>query len=202
MKKFAATLVAWGPAGMFLAALLDGAGVTLPGGVDVLLVVLATRLPDQIYWLATLAIVGSLAGNLILYAIARRGGKMFLDKRARGKNAQRFRHWFDRYGLLTVFTSALVPLPVMPMKIFVLCAGAMGSNLRAFVLSFLGGRIPRYIGLALLGRAMGEDAMGYLRSHVWHLTAFAVGLFLFLMLLVKMADRRRGRSPMVNVQPE
>jgi membrane protein DedA with SNARE-associated domain len=115
MKKLIAGLIALGPKGMFIAALLDGAGVPLPGGVDVLLVFLATRLPHQVYWLATLAVVGSVIGNFFLFWISRRGGQAFLEKRSRGTRTQRFRAWFDRYGLLTVFISALVPLPIMPM---------------------------------------------------------------------------------------
>jgi membrane protein DedA with SNARE-associated domain len=117
---------------------------------------------------------------------------MFLEKRAKGKRQQQFRHWFDRYGLLTVFISAMVPLPIMPMKIFVLCAGALGSRTGAFLMTFVGARIPRYLGLVLLGRAMGDNALVYLRGHVWHLTAFAAVLFAVLMTLVKMADRRRA----------
>ena len=191
MKKLIATLIAWGPTGLFVAAFLDGAGVPVPGGVDVLLVFLATRLPDRVIWLASLAVLGSLAGNLILFLIARRGGEMFLEKRSHSRGARRFRSWFDRYGLLTVFVSALVPLPVMPMKIFVISAGALGSPLGPFITVFVGARIARYFGLAYLGRAMGNDAVQYLKDHVFHLAAFAAGLFLFLMALVKWVDRRR-----------
>src|SRR5688500_19839856 len=48
--------------------------------------------------------------------ISRRGGEWYLRKRGSNPRSQRFRRWFDKYGLLTVFISALVPLPVMPMK--------------------------------------------------------------------------------------
>jgi undecaprenyl-diphosphatase len=192
MKELIARLIAMGPAGVFVAAWLDGAGVPVPGGVDVLVVFLSTQLPEQIYLMAGLAVLGSVLGNLVLFWLARRGGQMFLEKRSQSKAQKRFRHWFDRYGLLTVFISALVPLPVMPMKIFVICAGALGSNPIAFLFTFIGGRIPRYLGLALLGRAMGDNAIDYLREHVWYLTAFAVGLFLVLMILVKIADQRRA----------
>lgn len=202
MKRLIANLISWGPAGMFLAALLDGAGVPVPGGVDVLLVFLSTQTPDQVYWLAFLSVAGSAAGNLFLFLIARKGGQVFLEKRARSKRAQRLRHWFDRYGLLTVFISALVPLPVMPMKIFVISAGALGSSPGAFLITLLGGRIPRYLGLALLGRAMGNNAIQYVRDHALHLALFALGLFLFLMMLIKIADRRRAGSQAVSVPPE
>ena len=81
MKKFLASLVYWGPSGLFLAALLDGAGVPVPGGVDVLIVYLANRMPDYVATLTMVAVLGSITGNLFLYAIARRGGQVFLAAR-------------------------------------------------------------------------------------------------------------------------
>ncbi|MBC7927752.1 MAG: VTT domain-containing protein, partial [Bryobacteraceae bacterium] len=136
------------------------------------------------------AIVGSTAGNLFLFSVARRGGQLLLRKRIASKRAMQFRTWFDRYGLLTVFISALVPLPIMPMKIFVLCAGALGSPILRFALVFIAARVPRYLALAYLGRAMGDNALAWLRDHVLHLTAFGAALFLILWLMIRFADKR------------
>ena len=194
MKEFLASLVEWGLAGLFVAALLDGAGVPVPSGVDVLIVFLATRLPEQVIMMAALAVLGSVTGNLLLFAIARRGGQMFLEKRTASKRSRRFRHWFDQYGLLTVFVAALVPLPVMPLKLFVFCSGALGVSPGRFLAVFIGARIPRYLGLALLGRAMGNDALTFLKVHAWHLAGFAAALFIMLVLLVKLMDRRRAAA--------
>jgi membrane protein DedA with SNARE-associated domain len=189
MKTFLNTLVSWGPAGMFLAALLDGAGLPIPGGVDALIIFLSASLPEDTYWFALVATLGSVIGNFILFLAAQRGGRAFLEKRSRSPRSQRFRRWFDRYGLTTVFVAALVPLPVMPLKIFVLSSGALGSNPLRFVLVFLSARIPRYLGLALLGRAMGNNAIDYLKHHVWHLVGFAVLLFAVLAYLMRYMDK-------------
>jgi membrane protein DedA with SNARE-associated domain len=189
MKKFLSILVGWGLPGLFVAAILDGAGLPIPGGVDVLVIFLASQAPDDAIRLALVAVVGSVIGNFFLFALARRGGQAFLEKRSSSKTSRRFRRWFGRYGLLTVFVSALVPLPVMPMKIFVLSSGALGSPPVRFLLTFLGARIPRYLGLAILGRAMGSNAMDYLKHHVWHLVGFAAALFAVLALIVRYADR-------------
>jgi membrane protein DedA with SNARE-associated domain len=190
MKEFLSSLIAWGSPGLFLAALLDGAGLPIPSGVDVLVMYLASQSPEQTFWLAIVAVLGSVIGNFILFLIARRGGQAFLEKRSSSKRSRRFRHWFDTYGLSTVFVSALVPLPVMPMKIFVLSAGALGSQPLRFLAVFLSARIPRYVGLAMLGRAMGNHAMAYLKSHVWYLVGFAVVLFLVLAVIVRYIDAR------------
>lgn len=194
MKKFLAWLVALGPTGLFIGAFLDGAGLPIPGGIDVLVVLLATQLPSQALWLAAVAVAGSVIGNFLLFLVARRGGKAFLEKRSSSKRAQRFRRWFDHYGLSTVFVAALVPLPVMPLKIFVLSSGALGSKPHRFVLVFLAARIPRYAGLALLGRAMGDNAIGFLAAHVWHLVGFAAALFALLVVIMRYADRRAANA--------
>jgi membrane protein DedA with SNARE-associated domain len=189
MKEFLNALVGWGPSGLFVAAVLDGAGLPIPGGVDVLVMYLASQAPEDAIQLALLAVAGSVIGNFFLFALARRGGHAFLERRSSSKGSMRFRRWFDRYGLLTVFVSALVPLPVMPMKIFVLSSGALGSAPLRFLLTFVSARIPRYVGLAMLGRAMGSNAMQYLKNHVWHLVVFATLLFLILAFIVRHADR-------------
>ena len=151
MRALLDWLIALGPAGVLFAAILDGAGLPIPGGVDALVIFLAARTPESAWLFAAMAVLGSVIGNLFLFSIARRGGEIYLRKRSSHPRSQRFRHWFEKYGLLTVFTSALVPLPIMPMKIFVLCAGGLGSPTLRFLAVFIAGRIPRYFALAYLG---------------------------------------------------
>lgn len=194
MKALLASLIAMGPTGLFLLAVLDGAGLPVPGGVDVLVVLLTSKNPDNPYQLAAVAVVGSVIGNLILFSIARKGGQLYLENRTATGGGARFRKWFHHYGLLTVFISAMVPLPVMPMKAFVLCAGALGGGVTAFVAVFLLARVLRYSALAYLGSQMGDQAVLYLRHNVWNLVAFAAGLFLVLYLVVKTADRIRKQA--------
>jgi membrane protein YqaA with SNARE-associated domain len=191
MKALLASLVAMGPTGLFLLSVLDGAGLPVPGGVDVLVVYLASQAPGHAYQLAGFAVVGTVIGNLFLFALARKGGQLFIDRRTATGSGARFRHWFHHYGLLTVFISALVPLPVMPMKIFVLCSGALGTNVFAFTAVFLIARLLRYSGLAYLGSQMGDQALVYLRQNVWYLAGFALGLFVMLYAVIKIVDRLR-----------
>ena len=202
MKKFfagvVATFVAWGPAGLLLLALLDGAGLTIPGGVDALIIYEASQTHHSPVLLAFVTTLGSTIGNFILFSLARKGGEAYLHRHTLSRGGAHFRRWFQHYGLLTVFIAALVPLPVMPMKIFVLCSGALGVNPAAFLVTFLGARIPRYLGLAYLGASMGDHAMVYLKTHVWQLVGFSVVLFAVLFLIVKIADYRRARATTVS----
>lgn len=179
---------------MFLLALLDSAGVPLPGGVDALLLVVAVIEPATAYMSAALAIVGSAIGSMILFYIARKGGQRYLERRTAAGLGRRMREWFQRYGLLTVFVPALIPIP-MPMKVFVLSAGTLGVRPLAFLGVVLLARVPRYFALAYLGESLGRDAAGFLRDHAWHMIGIAVALFAFLYLLVKLKERWRPGLP-------
>jgi len=163
------------------------------GGVDALLLLVGVVDRAEAYWAASAAITGSLIGCLILFFIARKGGEAYHRRHTASARGQKLRDWFHEYGLLTVFVPAFVPVIPMPMKVFVISAGALGSRPLSFTLVVLAARIPRYLFLAWLGARLGSDALPYLRSHLWGFVLFAVGLFVLLYLLVYLVDRRRSR---------
>ena len=185
LRKIAATLHAWGPGGAFLVALIDSAGVPLPGGVDALLVLTAVTNPDLAYLTAAMCVAGSAIGSMILFLLARKGGALYLERHTTTPLEKRFRNWFTTYGLVTVFIPTLVPIPGLPMKIFVLSAGAFGVSQRSFLFTVLAGRIPRYVALAALGHALGENSAGWISEHKWHLALGALILGALLMFLVR-----------------
>jgi membrane protein YqaA with SNARE-associated domain len=189
VKKLAQTLIAWGPLGVLILAAIDSAGLPLPGGVDALLLTVSVLEPEKAYWSALLAVIGSLGGSLFLYWLARKGGQVYLEKRTQSARARRFREWFGRYGLITVFVPAFLPIP-LPMKAFVLSAGALGVRPLTFALVVLAARIPRYLGLAWLGRQLGENSEAWLKQHAWHISLFALVLTAALFLIVKFSVAR------------
>ena len=192
MKRFTNALLALGPLGVFLFAIIDGAGVPTPGGMDALLVYLCANEPHKAYLMAALALAGSLIGCFILFYIARRGGEVYMAKYTSSGRGARFKTWFQHYGLLTIFIPALVPIP-MPLKVFVICAGALGISPWAYLRVLLAARIPRYLALAYLGSQLGTQSWPWLMAHVPHMLAFALLLFVFLYLLVKYVDYKRGQ---------
>jgi uncharacterized membrane protein YdjX (TVP38/TMEM64 family) len=102
---------------------------------------------------------------------------------------QRVKAWVHRYGLVTVFISALLPIPILPLKVF--CAGscAMGVSRTRFMLVLAAGRIPRYAGLAYLGAELGENSSAWIKAHSWHMGILAVALFALLYALLKWNER-------------
>ena len=193
MNSFLELLKAWGPLGAFLVSLIDGIGLPNPGGPDYLVLFLAYTQPESAYLSGFMAVIGALVGSAVLFRLARKGGEKYLDANASGPRAMKFRGWFQRYGLVTVFIPALVPVVPLPMKVFVLCAGAFAVSPTVFLLVMAAGKIPRYMGLAYLGRQLGEHSTEWLKDHKWQFAEAAVALVALLFLLVKVADVVRNR---------
>ena len=159
------------------------------GGVDVLIILIAAVDHAQAYWSAGAAVVGSLIGCLLLFFIARKGGEAYLQRHAISPREARFRAWFHEYGLLTVFVPAFVPFP-LPLKVFIVSAGALEESPTAFTIVMIGARIPRYLFLAWLGTRLGRETVPYLRLHAWQFGLLAVALFSILYLLTTYLHRR------------
>jgi uncharacterized membrane protein YdjX (TVP38/TMEM64 family) len=191
MHHLGQVLISWGPIGLLILAALESAGPPTPAGTDFVLIFLTAARPADWMLCAWLTILGSLFGSVIFFEIVRRGGERFLKRyTARGRGA-RFRGWFQRYGLLTVFVSALLPAPFLPFKVFVTCAAAMGVSRLRFMTVLTVARIPRYLGLAYLGSQLGEESGPWLKGHVWHMLGVAVFLFASLYLLIRWVERTR-----------
>lgn len=188
--KFIDALVAYGPFGLFLLSFIDSLGIPVATGLDALLILIAIKSPSTAYWGALMAILGSLAGNAVLFTLARRGGRHYLANSGSPGRVERFRAWFTRYGLVTVFVPALLPIP-LPLKLFVVSAGALQTSIRPFLLVVALARVFRFTGEAWLGVTFGQQSGAYLKAHTLHFLIAAVVLFAGLILLIRLNDRLR-----------
>lgn len=186
-------LLTWGPYGLLLLSLLDSVGLPVVGGVDSLLVAVATNEPGQAYWSAVCAIAGSLVGSLILFGIARRGGEVLLARHISGRTGAKLHLWFQRYGLITVFVPAISPLP-LPMKVPVFCAGALDVRIGYFVFVVLTARVIRYFALAYLGRHYGHFTAQYLLKHGVLIGTGAVALAVVVAVGLRLYQRHKAKS--------
>ena len=194
MREFVDSIVALGPGGLAILAGLDSSGIPIPAAVDALLMLLAAKTPEQAILCAALALIGSLSGSMFLYYVSRRGGEAYLQRHSITAPGIKMRTWFQHYGLLTVFISAISPIP-MPMKLFVISAGALGVKPAPFAGTVFAARITRYAALAYLGAHLGHDCAGaYLKSHVWHIGGILVALFAACFGAIKFMDARRNKA--------
>jgi membrane protein YqaA with SNARE-associated domain len=187
-------LVSWGSPGVFFLAVLDSIGVPMIGGVDALLITYSTVNPAKAYLAALNAIVGSLLGSSLLFFIARKGGQVMLEKYTMTGRGRKLRHWFEQYGLLTIFVPAISPIP-MPLKIPVFCAGALEVRLAFFLATLIAARTIRYLALAFLGQHYGTATFPFLRQH-WLIVLIAIlslcGLSLLMLRLIDRVEPEEG----------
>jgi membrane protein YqaA with SNARE-associated domain len=171
-----ATLPALGAGGVFLAAFLDSSFVSLPLINDFLVVELSVFHPGRMPLYAATATAGSLAGCLVLFFLARKGGEAYFARHAGGR-AARIRHWLGRNAFLSVAIPSILP-PPMPFKLFVLGAGVFQVGVRPFSLALIAGRGFRYFLLGVLAVRYGEAAQRFLAEHK---AGFALAALVFVL---------------------
>lgn len=190
MRHIGDLLISWGPLGLLVVALVENGGVPAPAGTDVVLLFLSAARPADAWLCAALATIGSLIGSAFFFELMRRGGEKVLARYATRPSTARFHAWALRYGLVTVFVCALVPLPGLPFKFFVACAGAMGVKRSRFLIVLTIARIPRFLGLAYLGLKFGQaGGAAWLKGHVWYLIVFTILLAAILTLWARRTER-------------
>jgi len=191
MSHFWEILKALGPWGVLIVSTIESLGIPNPGGTDWLLVGMAIARPDDAALCAAMAVLGSLIGTAVFFDVMRKGGEKLLAKYTSSERGGKFRAWFQKYGLATVFIPALVPLPFLPFKVFAACAGAMGVPRWKFMGVLALGRVVRYSALAYLGVKLGtvDNSKAWIKAHTWHMVALAVAIFLGFYILAKILDK-------------
>ncbi|MCE5310716.1 MAG: VTT domain-containing protein [Acidobacteriales bacterium] len=194
LRQIADGLLAFGPLGVLLICFLDSAGVPLPTVLDAWLVIIATQRPQSAYFSAAMGVFGSMAGNYALFRAARYGGTRFFKTETTSNKSEKFRLWFSRYGLITVFVPAVVPFIPLPLKVFVISAGAMRTPTARFLSVIFVARVIRYFGETYVGIRLGQDAVGFLTRNAWNIAGVVLVIVLIFVAMVKWYDRRAETS--------
>lgn len=153
-----------GGVGLFILAALDSSFLSFPQVNDLLIIYLSTKYPALMPYYAAMTVAGSLLGCYMLYAVAWRGGESFLRKRFSGARVNRGLELYQRHGLLAVIVPALLPPPV-PLKLFVLLAGAARVSPLRFGAAIVIARGIRYFGQGYLAVLYGERAAQIVRQN-------------------------------------
>ena len=191
MDRFRDTLLALGLPGLFLIAVLDSAGLPLPGGVDIVLMLLAWQQPALFVVIALTAAAGSTIGCLVLYRVGRTGGELALRRLDPEK-----RRWVTEKVLandiLAMMVAVLAP-PPLPTKVFMLVAGGVGMPVSRFVAAVFAGRMIRFGGEAYLAVRLGDQALETLQRYYPLVGAVLAGAVV-VYLVVKWLRRRRAHA--------
>ena len=142
-------LLPFGAWGLMAIAFVDSAFLPLPHAIDLWVITLCIRNPEAMLLYASVATVGSVAGCLILYYAARRGGHVAAERKVGKQRMSRIRNWFEKYEFLTVLVPAIMPPPT-PFKAFIITAGVVEVRVGKFLLALFIGRTIRYFSEAFL----------------------------------------------------
>jgi membrane protein YqaA with SNARE-associated domain len=193
-------LIAYGPFGLFGIALLDSALIPLPGGPDAVLILLSTARPAWVPIYVVAATLGSVIGCIVFYYISRRAGKGAL-KRFSPRRQERVKELIDRYDVLSVLVSSILP-PPFPFKLFIATAGVFRFSVVRFALAVAAGRAFRYTLVGYLAAHYGEHAKDLLAQYYPYiglgLAVLIVGVFVLRNLLKRRSkgDDEAARAPL------
>jgi membrane protein DedA with SNARE-associated domain len=168
-------LVHLGAAGLVLIGIIDQSFIPIPGGIDMLLVLLAASHKDPaiVYW-AT-AMFGAVFGAWLTYKISKKAGKEALEKRLPRKRIKKVEEGFKKGGFWTLFIGGLLP-PPLPLVPIVVGAGALQYPTRRFLLAISASRAIRYAIVVYLAHRYGT---GIMRAFTAHKIAIIVGFLIF-----------------------
>jgi membrane protein YqaA with SNARE-associated domain len=187
-----ATLPAFGGVGILLAAFLDSSFLPLPFVTDLIVMELSNRQPLRMPYYAAMAALGSLAGCIWIYAVARKAGEAYYRKK-QGHAPGRIRKWVEQYPFTSVLLPAVAPFPV-PFKPFVIAQGVFRVPFVAFVVGTFVGRGALFFAEGFLAVRYGAAAKGFVLHQKWA----SLGIFLALIALVLVVRRLpldRGSAP-------
>jgi len=185
-------LLPYGGYGLMVLAVCDSSFLSLSGVNDILLITFSVARPQDMYLLAGLTTLGSVIGCAVLYAVGRKGGETFMRKRFADARLNRVQGWYRRFGVVAVIVPAVLPPPI-PLKLFVLSAGAFRISWSKFLTGISIGRSIRYFALGILAVAYGTAAIEFVRLYFAKIglvlaAVIVIGTFIYMRI------RRKSRT--------
>jgi membrane protein YqaA with SNARE-associated domain len=190
------TLPALGPVGLFLSAFLDSSFLPMPLVTDLIVIEFSSRHPLRMPYYAAVAALGSLAGCIWIYLLARKGGQAYYEKK-QGQSMGRIHAWVKRYPLISVLLPAMAPFPV-PFKPFVLAQGVFQVPFVSFVVGTFVGRGCLFFFEGFLGARYGMAAKQFLLQQKWTSAFIILGLVIAFLLITQFSNHRKKNQSRAN----
>ena len=192
LTRLSEVLVAFGPVGLFVVALLDSSFVPLPSSADALMLLLTTAHPRWMVLYAVIATAGSAAGCLILYHVSSRAGKRALNRFSEAKQ-KRVKDLIDRYDVISVLVASLLP-PPFPFKLFVVSAGVFRFSMTRFLIAIVVGRGFRFLLEGYFAVRYGAQAKVILAKYYpW--IGLGLAVLIVLAFVIRAVLKRRPELP-------
>ena len=192
LESVRSRLLTLGIPGLFDIAFLDSAGVAVPGGVDLLVMLLSWQRPAHLFLVAVVASLGSVLGSLVLYHIARTKGDAMMSRFPKDKQ-DRVKEKFRQNDILALLVAMLGP-PPLPTKFFVLVAGVVRMDWRRFVAAAFAGRLIRFLGEAYIAVKLGDQAAETIEEHYPAIAGILAAAVVLFLLLRRFSQRGQGNE--------
>ena len=194
VDRIQAFALALGGPGLFIIGFLDSSFLSLPEINDLLLIWMVTQHKTLMWYYASCATAGSVAGCLVLYYVGRKGDQ-WISRRFNAARVERVLATFQRYGVMAVLIPSLLPPPA-PFKIFVLMAGVAGISVGRFAAAIAIGRGIRYFGEGLLALRYGDQAIEFIHANGRNISLALIALLAVgLLAYLGISRFRRSRTP-------
>ncbi|HEY3937359.1 MAG TPA: VTT domain-containing protein [Bryobacteraceae bacterium] len=180
-----------GGGGLFVATFLDSSVITLPFIADALVIRLSAQRPARMPYYCAMAALGSLAGCIWIYLLAKKGGEAYFH---RHRGSHKVKGWVQNHAFLSVFIPGILP-PPFPFKVFVLAEGVFQVPLKTFVLALLLGRGLRYFIEGVLAVRYGDAVLLFLTSHKIGFAVSVAGIIVFLYLITRLVFPQAPATP-------
>jgi membrane protein YqaA with SNARE-associated domain len=141
-----ANYATYGYLGIFVACVAANSTVLLPAPSSGIVFAFGNVYPP--FWVAVAGGLGATTGELVGY-FAGWSGRRIVD---RSEKAQRVKEWVKRYGELTIFIFAFLPLPLFDLVGGI--SGALRLNLFRFLIPTILGKILKMMTYAYAGAGL------------------------------------------------
>jgi membrane protein DedA with SNARE-associated domain len=185
---------ATGLAGVFVLMVLESACVPIPSEATMLFAGFNVSEGNlTLLGIVAAGVLGNLVGSLIAYAVGYYGRLELLDRNRlihiNQRHLKAADRWFERHGPATVFFTRMLPI----IRTFIsLPAGVARMPLAKFVVYTLAGCIPWVLGLAIIGREVG-DRWDQWKDYL-HYLDYAVIAGIAIAIAYLLVRRRRGSA--------
>ena len=192
---------ATGLAGVFALMTLESACIPIPSEAIMLFAGFNVSEGNlTLFGIVAAGVLGNLVGSLIAYAVGYYGRVELLDQNRlihiNRRHLDAADRWFERHGPATVFFTRMLPI----IRTFIsLPAGIARMPLAKFIVYTLAGCIPWVLGLAIIGREVGDrwdQWKGYL-----HYLDYAVIVGIAVAIVYLLVRRRRGSAKWETTPP-
>lgn len=159
--------VGMGAPGLFLLGALDSSFLMLPFANDIAVIVLVSLHHERLLLYILAAMLGSLVGCWVMYAIGHAGGEAFLRANMSSQRFDRLQKSIGKKGPVLLAVPALIP-PPFPFTAFVLGAGALEVKQTPFLATLAAMRFLRFLAEGIAAMYFGRGIVRWLNTPTFH----------------------------------